>query len=417
MLFYTVNSSAQAMYGVNLAGAEFGGTNIPGTYNTHYVYPSVSSLDYYNNKGLKLIRLPFLWERIQPTMNSPLNTTELGRMDAFVAGAKARGMYVILDVHNYARRTISGIEYMISSPEVPRSNFVDFWSRMADHFKDDTTIWAYGIMNEPHNMSGTWYQTAQDAITGIRLVDTLHNLLIPGTSWSSAENWPTSNDNLKNLTDPRNKIIYEAHQYFDGPASGTYTLNYDDDGAYPNIGLDRVTPFVNWLILNNKKGFLGEYGVPGNDPRWNVVLNNFLAYLKNNCVGGTYWAGGPWWGSYPLSVEPSGGVDKPQMNVLENYLSCTGPVTATSKGTNVTDMTIYPNPAKTDLTIQASFKENMKVRIIVSDVLGKSVLEISDASVQGQYTRTIDISELKAGCYCIRIISGDNFQIKNFIKN
>ncbi len=61
---------------------------------------------------------------------------------------------------------------------------------------------------------------------------------------------------------------------------------------------------------------LGEYGIPNsdganpsdNDREWLTVLDNFLDTLQSNSdviVGATYWAGGPWWGNYPLSTEPS----------------------------------------------------------------------------------------------------------------
>ena len=41
--------------------------------------------------------------------------------------------------------------------------------------------------------------------------------------------------------------------------------------------------------------------------------------LKENGIGGTSWAAGPWWGNYPLSVEPRNGQDRPQMAVLLKY--------------------------------------------------------------------------------------------------
>ena len=31
---------------------------------------------------------------------------------------------------------------------------------------------------------------------------------------------------------------------------------------------------------------------------------------------GCYWAGGPWWGEYRLSIEPRNGIDRPQMKIL-----------------------------------------------------------------------------------------------------
>ena len=76
------------------------------------------------------------------------------------------------------------------------------------------------------------------------------------------------------------------------------------------------------------RGFVGEFGVPDNDPRWLVTMDRFLTYLKTNDIGGTYWAGGPWWGDYKLSIEPKKAdettkgtafIDRPQMLVLQQY--------------------------------------------------------------------------------------------------
>ena len=51
-----------------------------------------------------------------------------------------------------------------------------------------------------------------------------------------------------------------------------------------------------------------------------------LSYIQQHTDvwnGVTYWAGGPWWGPYIYSIEPENGVDKPQMNVLVQYLKPT----------------------------------------------------------------------------------------------
>jgi endoglucanase len=124
--------------------------------------------------------------------------------------------------------------------------------------------------------------------------------------------------------DPANHYVYEAHQYFDGDNGGSYSQTYDQSGAYPNIGVDRVTPFINWLKQNHQKGFLGEYGVPNDDPRWLTVMSNVLNLLQQNCMGSTYWAGGQWWGNYSLSIEPNNGTDAAQMGVLQNFVGLGG---------------------------------------------------------------------------------------------
>lgn len=90
----------------------------------------------------------------------------------------------------------------------------------------------------------------------------------------------------------------------------------------------RVAPFVKWLKANNKRGFVGEYGVPNNDSRWLVTLDNMLHFLKENGINGTYWAAGPRWNDYILSVEPQNGNDRVQMSVLQNYTVANTPASS-----------------------------------------------------------------------------------------
>lgn len=170
-------SYAPPMFGVNLAGAEFG-SNVPGSFGSDYTYPTTANLDYYKARGIELIRLPFKWERIQKTLYGPLDPDELARLDEFFDAAEDRSMRVILDMHNYARYRISGTSYRIGEPQIPRTAFHDIWARLAAHFEHRDGLWAYGIMNEPYGMSSyTWKDSAQYAVNGIRQHDQLCQLV------------------------------------------------------------------------------------------------------------------------------------------------------------------------------------------------------------------------------------------------
>src|SRR5690606_7422204 len=72
-----------------------------------------------------------------------------------------------------------------------------------------------------------------------------------------------------------------------------------------------------WLKANNLRGFIGEHGVPDFAPSAMVAMDNLLTYLRQNCIPMTYWAAGPWWGEYVLSLDTKSGSYRPQLPVLK----------------------------------------------------------------------------------------------------
>ncbi len=297
--------------GVNLSGAEFG--NIPGCYGIDYIYPHPGEFDYFSRIGMSLVRLPFRWERLQRSLNSEFDDAELYRIMSALNAAMTYNLSVIIDLHNFGRY----FGAVVGTDAVPALAFQAFWVRLASILRNHPAIWGYGIMNEPHDMGdpNIWPTTAQQVINGIRSVDMQTRILISGDNWSQAQHWQTHNDEL-DLIDPANNIFYEAHQYFDHNGSGTYLGTYDQEGAHPMIGAERIVPFSNWLSRRNARGFIGEFGVPDDDPRWLAVLRNFLMALQEKQLPAAYWAAGPRWGRYRLSIEPVNGEDRPQTGTL-----------------------------------------------------------------------------------------------------
>ncbi len=307
-------SMIPAPFGVNLASAGFAGND--------YEYPQSAELDYFKSKNLNLVRVPFKWERIQPELNGPLAERDLNELKNLVWAARTRGMWVLFDIHNYGRRPVNGVTSVIGENGLTIAHFADVWKKLAEEFKDFENIYAYGLMNEPYGMRDhtPWVNIAQGAIEAIRTVDTHTAIMVGGESYSSSERWVAVSDNLRNLVDPSDNLIFEAHAYFDDDASGTYDEDYDNENTTENTGIERIRPFVEWLEKYNFRGFIGEYGVPDDDPRWNVVLDKTLAYLKENHINGTYWAAGSRWGDHHMAVHPYNDLtDRPQMAVLENY--------------------------------------------------------------------------------------------------
>jgi endoglucanase len=307
-----------AEFGINIAGPALApGTR--GTYGKDYIYPDDNALAYYRSKGLKTVRVTFLWERLQPKLFATLATGELERLQDLVNAVRKQDMVLITGPHNYARYAVEdGKPELIGSPAVPTAAFVDLWRRLSDVFAPAQDGLIFTLMNEPHDTGGSWPSIAQAAVDAIRERDRQRWIYVPGDGWSSARSWDQHNKDLA-ITDRSDRLVYVAHQYFDASGQGSYQKNYDEDGAYPEIGVERLKPFLAWLRNRGFRGTVTEYGVPNNDPRWLNVLDNALAALSEAKVGGAYWAGGPWWGDYPLSSEPRGGHDAPVMAVLSKY--------------------------------------------------------------------------------------------------
>ena len=297
-------------FGVSVCGSEFGTNSLPGVYNVNYIYPNKSEIQYFSKKGVALLQLPFRWERIQKNLNGLLDQTELNRIKQFLNDCDNCGLMVILNMHNFARYKINNVEYIIGSDEVPIESFVNVWKQLTFALKGFNNIYAFDIMNEPHDMGEhSWYNISQNVINGIRELNKEVYIMIEGESYSNSYTWVKNNDKLKNLKDPSNNIIYNAHCYFDEDFSGSYKKNYDESHITEQTGIEYIKPFIDWLKLNNKKGFVGEFGIPKDDQRWLIVFDNFLKYLILNKISGSYWAAGSWWKNYPLSLHPIAGIE------------------------------------------------------------------------------------------------------------
>jgi Ca2+-binding RTX toxin-like protein len=307
------------MIGINIAGAEFG-SGRGGLNDREYHWPTLSELQFYQGKGVDLVRIPFTWERMQPILGGALNGTELGLLKTLLSDAASLGMDVIIDLHNYGRYDGQTIG---SAGGPTAAQFADFWVKLVGEVKGFTSLVGYDLMNEPHDMpsANAWKDAAQAAVDAIRTVDMAKTIFVEGNDWSGAYSWVERNANFI-INDPANKLVYQAHQYFDRDSSGTYAGSYDQEGAYANVGVDRIKPFVDWLNTHGFKGMIGETGAPSDDPRWLDVMKNALDYMKANDLVVTAWGGGTWWpSSYSMFMGAPGQADSKFLDLLEGYFT------------------------------------------------------------------------------------------------
>lgn len=301
--------------GINLAGAEFnpGKTRL----NFDYTYPDRGTVDYFLGRGFKLIRIPFLAERLVARGPKGLvPTPDLDLLAGIVAGIHRAGGRVILDMHQYGR-SLDG--RLIGRDEGAAELFAASWLAIATRFRSDDKV-IFGLMNEPNVQSATeWLAGANAAVAAIRKVAPRHLLLVAGSYWSGAHSWTTTDNGtvMLDLVDPGRNFAYEVHCYLDSDNSGTHREVAKGSGA------SRLTAFIEWCRVHKARAVLGEFGW-ADSPDAHAEGTALLEALRNSpdvWLGWTYWAAGPWWGDYMFTVQPKDGRDRGQMKILERYLT------------------------------------------------------------------------------------------------
>lgn len=372
------------MASVSLASAEFHNhetfENLPGIIEKDYTYPKKADLKYYADLGFKMVRVPFRWERLENWktdkehmgLGAPveLRNQDLDEIRRILQEAEELGLYVLLDLHNYARYYYNTEEHIVrlnKEDGIPAKVLGDFWYSLIEQtvVKGNHKNALYGIMNEPHNIISAkentakageeWAQIAEAVIYAIRAIDKKSPIIVPGYQWSSAELWEEYNPTIHNLNDIDHMIVFEAHCYFDKDSSGKYNEWCDDPnpencpppGYWPygeddtDVGVHRVKPFVEWTDKHKARGFVGEFGIPYpktpdwpdgiNEDfyfKWKDTMTNFMDYLEEKGKPYCYWAGGDWWydasikKDYFLSCHPIPDLNaarKPQLDILIEY--------------------------------------------------------------------------------------------------
>lgn len=246
-----------------------------------------------------MFRLPFAMERMAAnTLDSPLQTAYLANLTDVVDFITSKGAWAILDPHNFGRyygNIITDVDA-----------FEAFWNHLASAFSTNSRV-VFDTNNEYHDMDQTLvFQLNQAAIDGIRAAGAKSQYIFAeGNSYSGAWTWASVNDNLKDLSDPEGKLVYEMHQYLDSDGSGTSATCVSS-----TIGADRVASATKWLRDNKKLGILGEFAGGANSV-CKTAVTGLLDHLEANSdvwLGALWWAAGPWWDTYIYSFEPPSGI-------------------------------------------------------------------------------------------------------------
>lgn len=338
--------------GWSSSGMEFASSVLPGVEGTNYTTNSQSTFTYFGNKGLTLVRVPFLWERLQPTKSGSLDPTYAGYMDTIVTYAANAGCKVMFEPHNFGGRQVSGNAQKVGDGTLTIADFQSLWTLIAERYLNNSNVWGYDLMNEPTGMpvftTPSNYNTTssvtlmnQAGINAIRAVDTSKYIVAEGENYAGLQNFTSyyGSNPTPWYSDPQNKTYYSWHYYFDGDHSGSYSganTSLTGSGLAVTAAASYLQTVAQWAISNgvliggNPAIFMGEYGVAndttaiggsykGTDEGYLSALNSFMNMMDQYKIAGTHWAAGDWYSS-PTSLQPNGSVDRAQMAIIGNHL-------------------------------------------------------------------------------------------------
>lgn len=269
-----------------------------------------SMLDQIAQLGFNMIRVPFTNQMfdsgsVPNGVDANQNPALQGKkpieiLDALVAGAKQRGLRVVLDRH---RPDASGQSPLWYTSTVSEQRWVDDWKMLAQRYKGDPTVIGVDLHNEPHgsaswgdgNMQTDWRLAAERAGAAVQSVNPDLLIIVEGVEQAGgASYWWGGNLRNAGASPVRlpvaNHLVYSPHDY---PAS-VFAQTWFMDPAYP-ANLPTVWD-ASWGYLA-KTGvapiWIGEFGTKNQttvDQKW---FSGLSAYAKDRGLSFAFWCLNP----------------------------------------------------------------------------------------------------------------------------
>ncbi len=241
------------------------------TYQDSYI--TAGDIHFLKASGVNSIRIPFNYRLFTTEnycgQNNPNRGFEL--LDRVIGWCKNEGIYVLLDMHcapgGQTGDNIDdgfGYPFLFKSPEMQQLT-AKIWGEIADHYKNETTVMGYDLLNEP---IATYFNAAElnpslepvyKLITqAIRAVDKNHILFLGGAQWDS---------NFQPFGQPfDSKIVYTFHKYWTEPVQKV------------------IQDYIDFRDKYNVPIYCGETGE--NKDEW---VHDFRVLLEKNNIGWHYW--------------------------------------------------------------------------------------------------------------------------------
>ncbi len=203
------------MKGVNIALYDQGYGNQHALENFKYKNADAASYQEIRDLGFNTVRLMLSYSLFEDDTAPGVYKNEgWALLDRHIQWAKQHGLRLILDMHvppgGYQSTNNTGF----STNATLKKRLEDLWVAIAQRYRNETTIAAYDLINEPH--VNNWFAYAQTVINKIRAVDP-HHLIDVEYSFHP------SDPGMYKLAD--NNILYDTHFYTPWEWSGSHTNN------------------------------------------------------------------------------------------------------------------------------------------------------------------------------------------------
>ncbi|MBP1559735.1 MAG: cellulase family glycosylhydrolase [Oscillospiraceae bacterium] len=295
-----------------------------------------TSLSAIADRGFNLLRVPISTELIknwsngnypnanfnQATNSYLVGMNSLEIFDYVVGQCRANGIKIMIDIHSAKTDAMGHMTNTWTNGDISEQDFLDSLAWMAERYKNDDTIIAYDLKNEPHGKanesprakwdnskdSDNWKYIAEKAakavlnknpnvlimVEGIEIYpkDTKSNGNFTSTNMGDYYcTWRGGNlrgvkDNPVDLGKYQNKLVYSPHDY--GPTvyeQPWFKGSYSFDSLYKDCWYD------NWFYIQEQDIaplLIGEWGGFMRDPnlKWMTYLRKLI---KDNKINHTFW--------------------------------------------------------------------------------------------------------------------------------
>ena len=220
----------------------------------HY-FVMEDDLHFIKGLGCNVVRIPFNYRHFESD-GRPFEYKPEGfvLLDRVIGWARARQLYVILDLHAVQGWQNPGWHSDNASRQAHfwgQKGFEDravaLWEELARRYRHEPFVAGYNVMNEPVTSDIAWlnrfYRRATDAI---RVIDVNHILFLEGNVWSQQF------DQLDPPFD--SNTVYSSHNYVEPGLEDVEYPGKINDEFYDRERLERE--------YLERAGFMRRYGVP-----------------------------------------------------------------------------------------------------------------------------------------------------------